>query len=79
MSSTRQELAARRAVLAARPDYDVRSYARGWRASMEENETVTPPLDLADRRGEPTEWYDGYHDYACGNDRWHCALTGECD
>lgn len=52
--------------------YDVRSYRRGWTASQEERGSgwVTP-LDRADLRGEPNEWYDGYSDHSQGNKRYH--------
>ena len=76
---TKQNLTLRKMVLAKNPDYDVKSYARGWRASMPDNETVNPPLDLADSRGECTEWYDGYYDMALGRDKWHTALWFSID
>ena len=63
----------RREVLAKRPDYDLKAYAKGWRDSGSYN-TEASPLDLGDARGEPSEWYDGYFDLAVGRDRWHTAL-----
>lgn len=72
----KQALAARREVLAQNPDYDVASYARGWRDSGRWD-TVSSPLDLGDARGECEAWYDGYYDRAVGRDRWHQPLWDE--
>lgn len=41
--------------------YDRKSYARGWAASVRSSDGA---LDRADARREPSEWYDGYLDFA---------------
>jgi hypothetical protein len=55
-----------------RPNYDRDSYNRGWRSSLDA--TVGLPLELADARGECSEWYDGYTDAATGRQKWHIPL-----
>ena len=80
-----QSEAVRRAkqVKAEKPDYDRDAYNRGWRASGRAG--AVAPLDAADFRGEPDEWYDGYFDRANDRFKWHDALCdwrncmGECE
>ena len=59
-------------VKSERPDYDHKAYTRGWIASARPD--ASTPLDAADRRGEPDEWYDGYLDMAAGREKWHRPL-----
>ena len=69
----KQGLAARKAVAEKNPNYDLASYARGWR-DADRWDTIESPLDLGDARGECDAWYDGYHDSAAGRDRWHTPM-----
>ena len=48
------------------PDYR-KWYERGWRYSHRETAT----LDHGDSMGYPDAWYDGYHDWASGREKWH--------
>lgn len=58
-----------------RPDYDRDAYSRGYKSSR--NSTGGGfPLEAADARGEPNEWYDGYSDAASCLEKWHRPL---CD
>jgi hypothetical protein len=78
---TKQNLAIRREILAKFPDYNLNAYAKGWRDSWAD--TIESPLELGDARGEPDEWYDGFHDSANGlRTRWHrpmIRITGAED
>lgn len=58
-----------------RPDYDTKAYTRGWIASSRPD--ASAPLDAADGRGEPDEWYHGYFDLAAGREKWHIPLCGD--
>lgn len=75
------KIARAKRVKAEQPDYDRDAYNRGWKASGAGGDQ---PLDHADWRGEPDEWYDGYYDRAAGRYKWHDALCddgncqGEC-
>lgn len=64
--------------------YDTASYRRGWQASARDTGATAweTPMDRADARGEPDEWYDGYSDHSQDNPRYHyrdcpaCAYDG---
>lgn len=53
------------------PEYDRKSYSRGWRAGISGGGFA---LDNADARNEPNEWYDGYLDSSVGRVKWHRPL-----
>lgn len=48
-------------------------YRRGWKASQGfgPDRQYDSPLEMADGRGEPGAWYDGYMDYACDRPMYH--------
>lgn len=51
-----------------------KAYNRGWLASSRfTGRSSVSPLERADDRGEPSAWYDGYHDHAAGRDKWTSA------
>lgn len=64
--------------------YDVKSYRRGWKASQDYTggNAYETPMDRADGRGEPDEWYDGYSDNSQDMPKYHyrdcpaCAYPG---
>lgn len=68
--------------------FDLTSYRRGWDTGLRECRLQRPelidrdgktPLERADWRGEPNEWYDGYSDQAQGNPKYHyrdCPVCG---
>ena len=72
----RQRVAEERAASRARakrvreemPDYDRNAYNRGFRSY---------DLEGGDARNEPSEWYDGFMDNACGREKWHRLLCGD--
>lgn len=57
------------------PEYR-KAYERGWRAAQRSTGTA---LEAADLRRELDAWYDGYHDYAAGRDKWHLAHCTDHD
>jgi hypothetical protein len=44
-----------------------KAYQRGWASSAR---TGFGALEAADSRGEPSAWYDGYHDFASDRPKW---------
>ena len=57
--------------------YDRKAYTRGWNTSTYAQSAT--PLDNADARREPEEWYDGYYDAGAGRQKWHlpyCRAEG---
>jgi hypothetical protein len=61
-------------------------YQRGWNAGQRAVNGVydygPSPLEKADTRGEPKQWYDGYHDYTADRPKYHaleCTTTGDHD
>lgn len=58
-------------------------YRRGWAASERASDFTgygPSPLERADGRNEPGEWYQGYHDYGSDRPKYHsldCPGTGD--
>lgn len=59
----------RRGITGTKADYD-----RGWNASKRYGSSEgrgMPPLERADLKGEPKNWYLGYEDYASDYPKYH--------